>query len=526
MARKKKEDNALQFDLGIGTGDLIPGLDRRMEGLQLAREALATGRPPDAAATIEFERSAIPFDRAGAASDSALSIAGFYERLRVALRAEFPEEIWVTGEIRKVTISKGHRYIELADHDPDCEESPRPYGTRTGRAGGSTLEVACWARDWPAIAAALDAVGVELTAGLVVRVRGKVSVWEAGARVRFSLSELDVQSLVGGIAAARRKLLTTLESEGLIDANRARPMPLVPLRIGLVTSAGSEAYRDFTGQLKHSGMAFVTRFEASLVQGPDAPQQIAGALHRLQRAELDLIVLVRGGGAKGDLAAFDHEAVARAIVSSRYPIWTGIGHTGDRSVADEVAHRALVTPTACGEAVVAAVLAYLDSLSSKAQRLVRAGVRAVDQASRDLMSRRSDLSRSGHRQLVSADAALSHGRDRAERSALLAIERCDAVLSGRTSRFAYLAAQHLSAAEQHVRRQRAMLEAFDPRRQLERGWSLTKLADGSIVRSVGAISVEDEVTTMVADGSFVATVLRTEKRTDEQTESMEEHHGN
>jgi exodeoxyribonuclease VII large subunit len=482
----------------------LPGLDRRVQGLQLAREALASGRPPDLATEIGYEGTAFPESSPGSAPDSALSVAAFYERLRIALRAEFPDEVWVTGEIRKVTVSKGHRYIELADHEPSAASDNRSVSAFGSRAAGATLEVACWSREWPTIAAALEAVGVQLTAGLVVRVRGRVSVWEAGARIRFSMTDLDVEALVGGIAAARRKLLTTLQAEGLIDANRRLTLPLVPLRVGLVTSAGSEAYRDFTGQLQRSGLAFKTRFETSLVQGVDAPAQIAAAIQRLQEVELDLIVVVRGGGAKGDLAAFDHEVVARAIVSSRYPIWTGIGHTGDRSVADEIAHRALVTPTACGEAVVDVVVAYLDALGDQVTRILNTGVRAMDGATRELASRRSDLSRAARHELSRSDAALARARARAERGAKLGVERCASSLSRRSGGLASLAAHHLSVSEQRLAQRRAMLDAFDPKRQLERGWSLTRGPDGSIVRSVAGVAPGDELLTVVADGTIVS----------------------
>ena len=153
-----------------------------------------------------------------------------------------------------------------------------------------------------------------------------------------------------------------------------------------MTSPGSEAYRDFTGQLERSGYDFEVRFEPSVVQGPEAPAQIAGALARLEMLDPQLVVLVRGGGAKGDLAAFDTELVARAIASARSPVWTGIGHTGDRSVADEVAQKALVTPTQCGEAVVAVVAAYLEGVDRRSRQLARRIGLCLDEASRNLVA--------------------------------------------------------------------------------------------------------------------------------------------
>lgn len=436
----------------------------------------------------------------GGGSDQALSVAGFYERLKSAVRAVFPDEVWVTGEIRKCNESRGHRYLELADH-----------GASEGRAGGgrgaaAALEVACWARDWPPIAHELGAVGVELTAGMVVRVRGKVSIWEGGSKIRFSMTALDVEALVGGIAAARRRLLLALEAEDLLEANRRLPVPLVPLRVGLVTSPGSEAYRDFTGQLARSGYAFEVRLEPSLVQGADAPEQIAQAIERLASFGADLVVVVRGGGAKGDLAAFDHERVARAIATCASPVWTGIGHTGDRSVADEVAQRALVTPTQCGEEVVAAVAAYLDGVDRRTQRicrLVTTGLDGAVQANRLAGSAAARAARHGLEgralALRRSEASIAHG-------ALLAIERARGQLVGRGRAVAGPVRGGLGTAERQAGHRRQLLASYDPRRQLERGWSLTRRRDGRVVRSAGELSVGDELATTFADGTASSVV--------------------
>lgn len=479
----------------------LPALDRRSEGLRIAREALETGGPPPPEAAIELAAAVDDEEAAGAASDAALTVAAFYDRLKSALRREFVGEVWVTGEIRKVTVSKGHHYLELADHDPTASEGGIRGGFGGGRTAPATLEAACWARDWPAIAAALDAVGVELAAGMVVRVRGKVSIWEAGARIRFTVTGLDVEALVGGIAAARRALLGALAAEGVIDANRRLAVPLVPLRIGLVTSAGTEAYRDVTGQLERSGFAFEVRLESSLVQGADAPAQLAEAIGRLHLLDLDLIVVVRGGGAKGDLAAFDHELVARAIVGSRLPVWTGIGHTGDRSVADEVAQRSLVTPTACGEAVVDAVGAFLDRLEEQAGRLAQIGRRNMEVAARELDTARSQLGSAARHDLDRADHALAGRRGLAQRGAAIALERCAGTLSRRAAHIASASRSRVAAAAADLDRRRAVLGGFDPRRQMERGWSLTRRADGSVLRRAADVGVGEELVTVLADGT-------------------------
>jgi exodeoxyribonuclease VII large subunit len=505
---KKPEVEELRFDF---TGDDEPADQVRdppssspdpvSSAKRPTEKPLVASSPPPVLSVVAFE----PVVEAGSVSDKALSISDFYGRVKGALRETFPDEVWVTGEIRKVTTSRGHHFLELADRldGPDRPASDGPAATRAGlsRNLNATLEVACWARDWPVIEYALEAVGVELTPGLVVRVRGTVTVWEGGGKLRFSMTALDVEALVGGIAAARRRLLGTLASEDLLEANRRLTLPLVPLRIGLVTSPGSEAYRDFTGQLERSGYLFDVRFEPSLVQGPEAPAQIVGALTRLGAFEPQLVVVVRGGGARGDLAAFDSEPVARAIAAAPFPVWTGIGHTGDRSVADEVAHQALVTPTQCGEAVVAMVAAYLEGVDRRARRLAQRVEVRLNQAGRELGASCASTRRAARQALERASLSLHSTQTRIGNAALVAIERSQGRLVNRAQRLAGPSSQLLAAQGQHVAHQRELLQLLDPRHQLERGWTLTRDQGGKVVRSSASLRLGERLITIFADGS-------------------------
>jgi exodeoxyribonuclease VII large subunit len=464
-----------------------------------------SGRPPTLSVVAPE-----PLVEPGAASDAALSISEFYSRVKGALRETFPGEVWVTGEIRKVTVSRGHHYLELADR-LDGLDRPGSDGPAAARGGlprnlNATLEVACWARDWPVVQYELEAVGVELTPGLVVRVRGTVTVWEGGSKLRFSMTALDVEALIGGITAARRRLLGTLASEDLLEANRRLPLALVPLRIGLVTSPGSEAYRDFTGQLERSGYLFDVRFEPSIVQGPEAPAQIVGALTRLGAFAPQLVVVVRGGGARGDLAAFDSEPVARAIAGAPFPVWTGIGHTGDRSVADEVAHRALVTPTQCGEAVVAVVAAYLEGVDRRARRLAQRVEARLDEAGRELVTSCASTRRVARQALERSSLKLRTAETRVGSAALVAIERSQGRLVNRAQRLAGPSSRHLAVQAQQIAHRRELLQLLNPRHQLERGWSLTRDEGGRVVRSLACLHLGERLITTFADGSASSVV--------------------
>ena len=134
----------------------------------------------------------------------------------------------------------------------------------------------------------------------------------------------------------------------------------MPLRVGLVSSAGTAAYRDFAHGLETSGYAFRVALCDVRVQGDAASRRIVWGLRRLARLDLDVIAVVRGGGARSDLAPFDTEIVARAITEMPVPVITGIGHETDRTIADDVAHTCAKTPTAAAATLDEAVDAYVE----------------------------------------------------------------------------------------------------------------------------------------------------------------------
>jgi exodeoxyribonuclease VII large subunit len=457
--------------------------------------SLADLAPPEAAPPASPEPPPAP--RPGETSDRALSVGAFFSSTRAALVRGFPEEVWVTGEVRKVTDRRGSQYIELTDHAPEAGEDPRQL---------ACLDVACWSRNWPPIRAQLREAGLKLEPGLVVRVRGRVDVWEGAGKVRLTMTSLDVEALLGGIAASRARLMAALRSEGLIDRNRQLLVPIVPLRVGLVTSRGSEAHRDFMGQLEASGFRFEVAFEHSVVQGVEAPPMLAAALRRLRAAGVDVAVLVRGGGGRGDLLGFDSEIVARAIAGAPFPVWTGIGHTGDRSVADEVANRALITPSACGEALVARVADYWEDVQVRARLLSAQVSRHLDRRDTELAGQARRAAQAVSHQLDRQGDLLRDRGEHARRGSAAVLARAGQLLASRTGALESAGRHLLISAEREVRARRELLGAFDPQRQLERGWTMTRDAQGRPVRSVDGLAAGARLVTVLVDGQVESTV--------------------
>lgn len=440
-----------------------------------------------------------------------LSIRDLYRRIDRVLRGALPGEVWITGEVRSLTVSaKGICYIDLVDPVHGRDHSP------------PVVKVVCWARRWAPIRAGLTRLGILLEAGMVVRLRGAVQLYEPRGEISFVLSDLDTDALVGKVAAERARVIQALVGEGLFDRNRQLPVPDVPLRIGLVASPGTEGYRDFMGCLDTSGMAFSVRDIPTQVQGRAAVRSVVSALRRLQSGDCDLIAVVRGGGSKVDLAVFDAEPVARAIAGCAKPVWTGIGHTGDQSVADQVANRAFITPTECGQELAATVVGYWRARLDAAARIRRLAGERMSRSEQGLERRRrqvivgarSQLGRHAERLTHRTQALRGSAKGAVEthrqhldvagtlagRAALRSLTGEETKLVTRSSRLGILPDRRLRAEAERAAQWRRLLGAYDFHRQLERGYSVTRDGAGRVVRSTAALSTGSRLVTQLAEG--------------------------
>ncbi len=403
-----------------------------------------------------------------------LEVGEFYQLLTAHLEAGFGRRRphWVRGEIAKV-YEKGHVYVDLVDAGSHSD-TKRP-----------VLNAHCWATPWGPLKRRLASEGVVLQAGMIVNFYGYVDLYAPKGQIGFSITDVDVEGLLGDVARRRQELLARLLAEGLLEKNKSITLSPVPLRVGLVASPGTEGYSDFTGQLVNSPFSFTITLVKTLVQGESAPAQIAAALDALHQHGVDLICLVRGGGSKGDLACFDDERVARAIARCATPVFTGIGHTGDESVADLVAHTRAITPTKLGEEVVGLVARwYATNVQEPSRRLLEFSADLANEATVYLGERRRTMIFAVRDRLRAEERHLDTTRERL-------------VVQSR---------QLLTAASVMIQSNRQLLVAYDPARRLAQGWSLVTTSEGAVVKSLEDVATGDEVRVRVADGTFGARV--------------------
>ncbi|MGY6499767.1 MAG: exodeoxyribonuclease VII large subunit [Acidimicrobiales bacterium] len=402
------------------------------------------------------------------------SVAELTARISDALTEAFDGDVWVQGEVHNLKVSPaGHAYFTLAE--------PGTLGTRSE----ASMPVVLFRGNRRAVEHVLaKAGGMALADDLQVRIRGEVTYYAPQGRVQLRMTAIDPSHTLGRLAADREALLRSLRAEGLLDRNRQLPMPPVPLRIGLVTSDGSAAAHDVVEELAASGIGWQVHLVDTRVQGADAVTQLVAALATCARADLDVVAVVRGGGSRIDLAAFDHEAVARAIASMPVPVLTGIGHEIDESIADRVAHRSFKTPTAVAAHLCDTVGTYRARCDELWATVARRATTVLD--------------RQDERVVAAASRATSGARRSLEASAARVVE-LHASIRREPERALDRAERTLDSVARHV-------NALDPARVLARGWSITRTAEGDLVRSASQVSAGTPLTTRLADGEITSTV--------------------
>lgn len=267
-----------------------------------------------------------------------------------ALKDRFGTEIWVLGEVHglKKHTKTGHIYFDLVEK---AHNSSDQYIAKLSCAffRGSSAR-------WQRILHTKGITDFDLKDGLEVKLKASVDLYIKEGRYQLIVQEVDPSYTFGAIARKRAQTIEALHTKGLMDRNKRLEIKIPPLNVGLITSIGSAAYNDFISILKSSSYSFkVTAFDAHM-QGINTAQEVIEGLQILENHPLvDIIVIIRGGGARTDLFYFDDFKICQAIALCEKPIITGIGHEIDLSVADMVAHDHFVTPTAVANFLVEAL---------------------------------------------------------------------------------------------------------------------------------------------------------------------------
>jgi exodeoxyribonuclease VII large subunit len=366
------------------------------------------------------------------------SVSELTERIKRSLETDFGQ-VALHGEVSNVARPRsGHIYFTIKDEL-------------------ASIRAVMWKNDSRRVA-------FDLTDGLAVRALGRLTVYAPRGEYQIVVSAIEPEGM-GALELAFRQRYARLALEGLFDTERKRPLPRFPRRIVIVTSPTGAAVRDILQVLSRRWRCASVLVAPTRVQGVGADMEVVAALDLANHvAQADVIILARGGGSLEDLWTFNEEIVVRAIVASRLPVVSAIGHEIDVTLADLAADRRALTPSEAGEVCVPdarEVTLHLDRLADR-------------------------LRLAGSSQLRDARTRL----DQLAKSSLQAIQ------------------QDLVGRRQQLRRLGASLDALSPLAVLARGYSLTFLADGkTLVRSSEDVKSGDLIRTHLAAGQISSHVV-------------------
>jgi exodeoxyribonuclease VII large subunit len=292
------------------------------------------------------------------------TVSELTEILRTLLEDTFGR-VWVSGEISNARLApSGHYYFVLKDRD-------------------AQLRCVCFRQE-------ARYLKVKPQDGLAVTARGRISVYSARGEYQMYVETLEPQGY-GALQLAFEQLKKKLAGEGLFDESRKRPLPMLPRRIGIVTSPSGAAIADMLRILERRFSGLRVLLYPVLVQGEEAPRQIARALNYFSTSRrADVVIVGRGGGSLEDLWAFNEETVARAIAACSVPVISAVGHQTDFTIADFVADLRAPTPSAAAELVVQQKSELLHAVQSFQERALRALRYKLATSGRELLERNVD----------------------------------------------------------------------------------------------------------------------------------------
>ncbi len=425
--------------------------------------------------------------------------------LRTSMEREYGD-IWVEGEISnfRAHASSGHLYFTLKDGDSQIRAVMFRSQARLLRFRPED--------------------------GMQVVLRGRATIYEDRGELQLSAEYLEPKG-AGALQIAFEQLKAKLEAEGLFDPARKKSIPALPRRIGIVTSPQAAALRDILNILQRRHHSANLLIYPAQVQGEVAAGEVSAGIKYFNRAKnVDVIIVARGGGSAEDLAAFNHEGLARTVAESEIPIISAVGHETDVTIVDFVADLRAPTPSAAAELVIRSrqdIEEQAESLQLRLARAIRyrllmAKQKLIEAAQQDAFARmmgginqrQQKLDDLIFRAEKSERRLIEHHHRRWERASA-AVRHYDArrMLAGIRKDLASQTTAVAAAVRALLLRQRSRLEqaqhqlkALSPVAILERGYALIFDSSGELVKNSGQVALGDEISARLAHGTFTARV--------------------
>ena len=404
------------------------------------------------------------------------------------------QNVWVTAELSDVN-RRGHVYMELIEKNSD------------GQAVAKARAV-IWANVAPQIIGKFErATGQRFESGIKLMVKASVSMHPLYG-MSLVITDINPEFTMGDLVRRRREILMKLQSEGILEDNRKLAWHVPSLRIAVISAPGAAGYGDFVDQLYSEGFRFTTRLFPAVMQGDRTVPTVLAAFEAIESEveKWDGVVVIRGGGATSDLAAFESYDLAARIACFPLPVIVGIGHERDVTVLDYVANMRVKTPTAAAEWLIQQAVEELERLKNLASQLHVA-------VSERLAGQREQLSYYHASLPLVATTYLTKKRTQLER-AMSSVGAFSARriapglqrLDGLAQRLQMLSSGAVNRQKSLLDSRMSLLEALSPQATLKRGYTITKI-DGVALKSAKAEIISGtRIVTCLHDGEIVSII--------------------
>ena len=388
------------------------------------------------------------------------------------------ESYWVQAELSDVRENNGHCYMELIQKD---ERSNTPI---------AKARASCWRNTWMLIRPYFERVtGQTMHSGMKVLLQVHAQFHE-NFGFSWIIEDINPEFTIGDMARKRLEIIRQLKEEGVYDLQKELHIPMFAQHIAVISSETAAGYGDFCDQLASNdfGFHFATRLYPAIMQGEGVEQSVISALNRInedieQGVAIDVVVIIRGGGATSDLSGFDTLELAENVANFPIPIITGIGHERDESVLDMISHTRVKTPTAAAALLIENLMEVWQTVQSLEDRITSV---VSDRIKREYQQ-------------------LEHFSKTIPLQFAMLQQKNQFQLDTITNNLRPLLKRYMMQESHQLEMLGQRIKALDPQVLLLRGYSIT-LHDGKAVRDVKKLKSGDEIETRVAYGTIKSIV--------------------
>ncbi len=430
-------------------------------------------------------------------TNGTLTLAQLLELIRQTVAGNTAlQNVWVVAETSDLRLSGGHCYLELLEKDARGNAIAR-------------VRANIWASLWSRLSAYFQGqTGTTLSSGMKVLLRVSANYHPAYG-ISLNVTSIDPSYTLGDAVRRRNEILARLKAEGMLDLNRSLAWSRPALNIAIISATGAAGYGDFINQLYSNTqlLRFTSQLFPAVLQGERTAPSIISALEQIADTidTWDCVVIIRGGGATSDLAAFDNYELAANIANFPIPVIVGIGHERDITVLDYVANMRVKTPTAAAEWLIAQAVAEISNLENLAAEIYRSVSERIN-GNRQQLAYLTALIPGATNSLIAThqarlDRATISLASTAQRTITPARLRLDNIASALST----ASATRIDSARRLLDAKASLIEALSPQRIFERGFSMTQTIDGKTITDASTITDGTKLITRLANGQLYST---------------------